>query len=70
MSAQVLPFPIQTTSQKYLLESVRAAAARSGMDVKETEREFVAAGCTKEAQNRIWERARRKRMALIHGGDA
>jgi len=70
MSAQVLVFPIQTTSQKYLLESVRAAASRSGLDVKETVREFVAAGCTKEAQNRIWERARRKRMALIYGDNA
>jgi len=67
MSAQVLAFPIQNQSQVYLLQSVRAAAARSGLDVKETVREFIAAGCTKEAQNRIWERARRKRMALIHG---
>jgi len=68
MSAQVLAFPIQTTSQKYLLESVRACAARSGLDTKETEREFIAAGCSKEAQNRIWERARRKRMARLQGG--
>jgi len=67
MSAQVLAFPIHTPSQVYLLQSVRAAAARSGLDVKETEREFIAAGCTKEAQNRIWERARRRRMALING---
>ncbi len=68
MSAHVLHFPIQTPSQVYLLQSVRAAATRSGLDVKETEREFIAAGCTKEAQNRIWERARRRRMALIYGG--
>lgn len=70
MSAQVLAFPVQTNSQRYLLESVRAVAVRSGLDVNETAREFVAAGCSKEAQNRIWERARRKRMALIYGGDA
>jgi hypothetical protein len=70
MSAQVLSFPIQTASQKYLVQSVRAAAARSGMDVKATEREFIAAGCTKEAQNRIWERARRMRMAVITGSEA
>lgn len=70
MSAQILSFPIQTDSQKYLVESVRAAAARSGLDVKQTVREFIAAGCTKEAQNRIWERARRRRMALIYGGEA
>jgi len=70
MSAQVLAFPIQTNSQKYLLESVRACAARSGLDVKETEREFIAAGCSKAAQNRIWERARRRRMALTYGGES
>jgi len=70
MSAQVLSFPIQTNTQKYQLQSLRAVAARSGLDVKATEREFVAAGCTKEAQNRIWERARRLRMAVNTGSEA
>lgn len=67
MSAQVLAFPVQTTSQKYSLESVRALARRAGFDVQQTEREFIACGCSKEAQNRIWERWRRKRIALQTG---
>ncbi len=70
MSAQILNFPVLTTSQKYLLESVRMTAARAGMDVRKVAMEFMAAGCSKESQNTICERARRHRMARLNGDSA
>ncbi|HEL5025693.1 TPA: hypothetical protein UOA81_000862 [Stenotrophomonas maltophilia] len=66
----VAHFPIQTRSEKYLLESVRMVARRAGLDVQSVEREFIASGFSRPKHNEISERCRRKRMAMTYGDEA
>ncbi|WP_171955620.1 hypothetical protein [Stenotrophomonas maltophilia] len=63
-------FPIRTRSEKYLLESVRIAARRAGLNVQAVEREFIESGFSRPKQNEISERCRRARMAMTYGGEA
>ncbi|OEZ02288.1 MULTISPECIES: hypothetical protein [Stenotrophomonas] len=60
MSAQILSFPVRDEASRYRLQSVRQMAARAGADVHKVELEFIAAGCTKDAQNKLSERYRRR----------
>ncbi len=59
MSAQILAFPVRDIASRYRLQSVRQMAARAGADVHRVELEFIAAGCTKAAQQDLSERYRR-----------
>lgn len=60
MSAQILAFPVRDIDSRYRLQSVRQMAARAGVDVHKVEMEFIAAGCTKAAQQNLSERYRRR----------
>jgi len=63
----VIQFPVQTDFQLHMLDSLRAHCETYGLDRRKTEREFMRAGCTKHAQNLIWEETRRQRMNQGHG---
>lgn len=65
MSAHVIQFPVQTDSQLHMLQSIRAHCARNGLDRRKAERDFMAAGCTKQAQNELWESTRQHNLG--HG---
>ncbi|MDY0954608.1 hypothetical protein SOM22_08470 [Stenotrophomonas rhizophila] len=66
--SQVLAFPVRDTMSRYRLESVRRMAARAGADVHKVAGEFIAAGCSKAAQNDLAERYRRHTLTSP-GGD-
>lgn len=70
MTAQILAFPVRDEASRYRLQSVRQMAARAGADVHKVELEFIAAGCTKAAQNDLAERYRRRSFHDDNGPEA
>lgn len=70
MTAQILAFPVRDEASRYRLQSVRQMAVRAGANVHKVELEFIAAGCSKVAQNDIAERFRRRSFHDNNGPEA
>jgi len=62
MSGRVLQFPIRDDYALYAVRAVRDIARAQGWDVRQTERDFLASGCSQARRNELAERARRARM--------
>ncbi|MCI2243827.1 hypothetical protein L3067_04290 [Xanthomonas sp. PPL568] len=73
MSAQIFQFPIRDDYELYAVRAVRDIAKQQGWDVRQTERDFLASGCSQTQRNELAERARRARMQTSdndHGPEA
>lgn len=66
----IVRFPIPDATAMHRTESVRQIARRAGWDVRRTEREFIAAGCSQDALNQLSERRRQQRMTNNNGPEA